>query len=102
MFRTNTSIQLYKEEFDWKGNRVSNLIGEFGGWIEEGSNLVFIRNSEGKIGVTEMGQGTLFLFDDVDLKDSYFIEDGKRRDVIQFYRYVDGKGRFHHIEVIYK
>ena len=102
MFRTNTSIQLYRETIDWQGNRSSELLGTFDGWIEEGSNLVFVRNKEGKVGVTEMGMGTLFLFSDIDLSNCYFIEDGKRREIVQKYRYVDGKNRFHHIEVIYK
>ena len=102
MIRTNTTVEIYKNEVDWKGNSTPQLIGTYDGWLEHGSNLVFVRDREGRSGVTEMGKGTLFLFDDVNLDNAYFMVDGTRRDILQWYRYVDGKNRFHHIEVIYQ
>ena len=102
MVRINTTIKLYKESITYEGHTVNDLMGEYEGWIEEGSNLVFVRGEGGQIGVTEMGKGTLFLWEDIDLTSCFFLVDEKRCDIVQHYKYVDGKNRFHHLEVIYK
>jgi len=100
--RVNTSVKIYKEVKTWDGHVANELVGEYGCWMEEGSSLVFVRGEGGRIGVTEVGRGTLFLWEDIDLTSCFFIADGRRCEVMQFYRYVDGKGKFHHMEVIYK
>ena len=102
MGRVNTTIELYREERTWDSNIINKFVGEYQGWIEEGGNLTFIHMKTDSIGLSEVGQGTLFLWDDLDLDKCFFLENGKRRDIVQNARFVDGRNRFHHMEVVYK
>ena len=102
MARVNVTIKLFREEKTWDGNVIDKDIGEYKGWMEEGSSLTFIHTDGKNIGLIWEGQGTLFLWDDLDLSKCFFMVDGKRRDIVRVSRFEDGKGRFHHLEVIYK
>lgn len=99
MARVNITVEIYKSINDWRGSVENSLVGTYDSWIEEGSSLVLVKETQG---LNLIGKGTLFLWDDVDLDGCYFIGDGKRREILQWYRYADDKKRFNHIEVIYQ
>jgi len=68
-------------------------------YVEEGSVLGVDRS--GRM-LHEIGRGTIFFGEDVDLTDCDVVVDGKRYKVVDVRRYVKPGGAFHHLEVVYR
>lgn len=100
--QTNATVTLYRKARDWKQELTTSEIGSFDVWLEFGTKVV-VRSVGGQAIIEEIGKGMIFLLDDIDLTDAYFIHENEQYDI----SLIDGVFRdrqqnFHHIEAYFK
>ena len=105
MTQTNSTVTLVRKTKDWQGNLSKSTVGSYSVWLEERKSVLhhqYRRDLRGFVDEAEVSKGMFFLFSDVDLSDTLAVVDGSSFTVINWDRFKDRKGNFHHLEVFYK
>lgn len=100
--QTNANITLYRKTRNWKQELSTAEIGSYDVWLEFGTKVV-VRSVGGQEIKEEIGKGMIFLLDNIDLTDTYFVYENEQYEISM----VDGVFRdrqqnFHHIEAYFK
>jgi hypothetical protein len=98
--RTNKTITIIRETVNWKHQKTTTSLGSYDVWLEE----VVVRSLTHREGHTvseKLGDGLVFLANDVDLTNCYWMSGSTRHDFVDWDRFYARDGAFHHVEAIY-
>jgi hypothetical protein len=98
---TNCSCDIYTVATSYNGVKTETLEQSVDGWLEEGDVLKFGRTPDSaQVMASVIGSATLFLWDDVDVRDRVIKIDDVSYDVILRSRFLDpDDNSFHHLEI---